>query len=318
MKKRFLILLTALLAALLITVLVPRKGRADLGDFSGGSDYGGGDYGGSDYGGWDSGGYDYGSYDSGSSGRSSSSCTTGDAIGLSVCFFFLIGPIWTFIFIFMFSSNKNKKNSVIQKATPLGASRTLLSKLTPIEQYRSLDPSFSPEALQEYLKSLYVRMQECCTKRDVTPIRADFADALWQQFDRQVKQLKQMRRTNYVENISVLYVDLNGYYQDKGEDVIIAEIQTRITDYVAEDDTGSVVSGSKTREKIMTYEYALSRPIELRSAHGEGTAARICPNCGAALSANEAVKCPYCGSLVTFGDHDWTVYSIKGISQRTL
>lgn len=104
MKKQFAILLTVLLAAMLLTVLIPRRGIADLGDFSGdsdygGSDYGGSDYGGSDYGGWDSGGYDYGSYDSDSSGRSSSSCTTGDAIGLSVCFFFLIGPIWTIIFI---------------------------------------------------------------------------------------------------------------------------------------------------------------------------------------------------------------------------
>ena len=31
-----------------------------------------------------------------------------------------------------------------------------------------------------------------------------------------------------------------------------------------------------------------------------------------------AVKCPYCDSVLTFSDHDWTVYSIKGISQRTV
>jgi hypothetical protein len=86
-----------------------------------------------------------------------------------------------------------------------------------------------------------------------------------------------------------------------------------------DNETQDVISGSKERQKIMTYEYALSRPIERRAKQNDaGEFVRVCPNCGAELTVNETVKCPYCDSVVTFGDHDWTVYSIKGISQRTL
>ena len=52
-------------------------------------------------------------------------------------------------------------------------------------------------------------------------------------------------------------------------------------------------------------------------AAGESTERR-CPNCGAPLSVNESAKCPYCDTVLTFQDHDWTIYAVKGIAQRTV
>ncbi len=316
MKKRLAALMAAVLVLLLITVLAPHVGGADLGDFSGGGDYGGGDYGGSDYG--SSGGSDWSGSDYGSSGGSSrsgggGSCSTESYMAALI---FVIAPITVFVIVLMSKSIGRERSSAAARP---GATRTAQSKLQPIESYKTLDENFSPEDLKEWLQNLYFKMQDCCVKRDVEPIRPYFADALWQQFDRQVTQLKKMRRTNYVERIAVLSVDLRGWYQDKGEDVIVAEIYARITDYTVDDDTGKVISGSKTNEKFMTYEYALSRPIGKKTeAFNTGVSERHCPNCGAPLSVNESIRCPYCGSVLTFGDHDWTVYSIKGISQRTV
>ena len=305
MKKRLLVLLTVLLIAAF--VLVPRIGSADLGDFSGGGDYGGGDYGGgSDWGGsdWDS--SDWGSSSSGYTSR-------GGSGGFPAILIVVIVVI-----VIIVLSVSRSKNQTKRSTTP-GATRTAASKLAPISTLMERDPNFSPEDLKEWLQNLYIKMQDCCTNRDVEPIRPYFADALWQQFDRQMKQLKAMHRTNRVERVAVLSVDLRGCYQDKNEDVIIAEIYARITDYTVDDETGKVVLGSKTQEKFMTYEYALSRPIgKMTEAYHEGVTDRHCPNCGAPLSVNESIKCPYCDSVLSFSDHDWTVYSIKGISQKTV
>ena len=309
MKKGLAALAAALLVLVLITVLAPHVGRADLGGFSGDSDYGGGDYGGSDY----------SSSDSGSSGYSSSRSRGGDSCSDEACIaalLFVIAPISVFVIILLTKSGMRSRNSGAGRP---GATRTAQSMLQPIESYKTLDENFSPEDLKEWLQNLYFKMQDCCVKRDVEPIRPYFADSLWQQFDRQMQGLRAARRTNYVERIAVLSVDLRGWYQDKGEDVIVAEIYARITDYTVNDDTGKVISGSKTCEKFMTYEYALSRPTGKKTdAFRTGVSERHCPNCGAPLSVNESIKCPYCGSVLTFGDHDWTVYSIKGISQRTV
>ncbi len=297
MKRTLLFLLTVLLIAAF--VLVPRTGSADLGDFSGGGDYGGG--GGSS----DWGSSDWGSSSSGYSSRSGGSCDGSDLI--------IVVIVVIVILIVVFTKSKQ------QKKTAPGAIRTAASMLSPISELQSRDPNFSPEDLKEWLQNLYFKMQDCCQKRDVEPIRPYFADALWQQFNRQMQQLKAAHRTNYVERIAVLSVTLRGCCQDKGEDVIIAEIYARITDYTLDDETGKVVAGSRDHEKFMTYEYALSRPIgKMTEPRAEGVSERHCPNCGAPLSVNESIKCPYCDSVLTFSDHDWTVYSIKGISQKTI
>ena len=302
MKKRLLVLLLVLFVAAFI--LSPRPGSADLGDFSGGGDYGGG----SDWGGSDWGSSDWGSSDYGSTSRS----------GGGFSFPGLLFVVIIVVAVIVISSRKSAKKSSGSGYVP-GATRTAQSKLTPIENYTALDPNFSPEDFKEWLQNLYIKMQDCCTKRDVEPIRPYFADSLYQQFDRQMKQLRAVHRTNFVERVAVLSVDLKGYYQDKGEDVIVAELYTRITDYTVDDDTGKVVLGSKTHEKFMTYEYSLSRPIGMKTEPWkEGVSERHCPNCGAPLSVNESIKCPFCDSVLTFSDHDWTVYSIKGISQRTV
>ena len=307
MKKRLLALLAVVLIAAFM--LIPHVGSADLGDFSGGGDYGGG--GGGGFSGGDFGGYsggDFGGYYGGdSSTRGGGSFTE---------FPIIIGVVVVFIIVSLVLARSKKNGGANGRP---GATRTPASMLKPISDLMERDPDFSPEDFKENLQNLYFKMQDCCQNRDVEPIRPYFADALWQQFNRQVAGLKANHRTNYVERIAVLSVDIKGCYQDKGEDVIIAELYTRIVDYTVNDDTGAVVAGSKTQEKFMTYEYALSRPIGKKTApREEGVSERHCPNCGAPLSVNESVKCPYCGSVVSFSDHDWTVYSIKGISQRTV
>ena len=301
MKKKLLVLLMTLLLAAF--VIVPRVGSADLGDFSGGGDYGGGS---------DWGGSDWGSSDWSSSGGGYYSTRGGDDFDTGG----LIVVVIMIAAVLIISYNRAKKK---QQTHVPGATRTAQSKLTPISQYNALDPDFSPEDLKEWLQNLYIKMQDCCVKRNVEPIRPYFADALYQQFDRQMKQLRLQHRTNHVERVAVLSVDLKGYYQDKGEDVIVAEIYSRITDYTTDDETGKVVAGSRDHEKFMTYEYSLSRPIGRKTEpRAEGVTERHCPNCGAPLSVNESIKCPFCDSVLTFSDHDWTVYTIKGISQRTV
>ena len=173
------------------------------------------------------------------------------------------------------------------------------------------------EDFKEQLSNLYFKMQDCCMKRDVEPIRPYFADALWQQFDRQVKQLKAMHRTNYVERIAVLGTRIVGYHADKVNDNLVIELRTRITDYTVNDATGAVISGSKTAEKFMTYEWTLIRSVDKATGDKEDMSDPHCPNCGAPIAINHSAKCEYCGQVLTVDDYDWTISAIRGISQVT-
>ena len=323
MKRRIAVVLLVLLlvaGAVLFGPKLLRKVGADLGGFSGGSDYGGGsDWGGS-------------SWDSSSSWESSSSWDSDDD-GNGFFFFpmggfdggsssgdmggFLIWIILIVIVLVYLSRSKAHHAPAPHAGTAAGAARTPDSKLTPLSEYGKLDPNFSAADLREKLSNVYVQMQNGCTARNIEALRPYFTDALYQQFDRQIKSLIANRQINHVDRISVLDVNLRGYFQEGGEDHLVAELKTRITDYTVNEDTGALISGSNTAEKFMTYEWDLSRPTgTLTEAAGESTV-RHCPNCGAPLSINESARCPYCDSVITFQDHDWTIYAVKGIAQRT-
>lgn len=310
MKKRSVLWMAALTVCLLLVlsaVLAPRAGAADGGGFSGSGDYGGS------------------SSSDGCSGEglfilfqcargaSEAAASSGKCSGGQIAAFWIVLIVLVAVGFGVITSLKKRR------APAPGPERTAVSTLRPIADYTQLDPNFSAEDMKQRLENLYFKVQDCCTRRDYEPVRPYFADALYQRFNREAQQYRAAKRTNYVDRIAVLSVDLLGWYQENGSDVILASLYTRITDYTLDDETKKLLSGSQTAEKFMTYEYTLSRPSgKITDPKHEGVSERHCPNCGAPLSVNESIKCPYCDSVLTFSDHEWTVHMIRGISQRTV
>ena len=321
--KKFGVVLLVLALVLCICLLGPqllKKVGADLGGFSGGGDYGG-DSGGSDWGGgsssWDSGGSS--SWDSGGNGFfffpvGSTSSDSGDGGSFGNLLFYVV----LIVILIMIFSRKNQHQATPHAGTAAGAQQTPGSKLLPMSEYAKLDPNFSESDMREKLSNIYVQMQNGCTARNIESLRPYFTDALYQQFDRQIKSLVASHRINRVDRIAVLDVTLRGWFQEGGDDHLVAALKTRITDYIVDEETGKVVSGSDTAEKFMTYEWDLSRPTGTVTEAAGAVTERHCPNCGAPLSVNESAKCPYCDTVLTFKDHDWTIYAVKGIAQRTV
>lgn len=297
MRKRA----TTILAVLVLccALLYPITAGADFGDFSGSSDYGGGSSSSSSSSSsWDS--DDYGSSGGGGGGD------------LPTPVVIIILGFFAFMFIYAFRTSKKKPSG---GAT--GGTVTDVSKLRSLSEYNALDPGFDATALRETLSNLYVRMQNAWTAKDIEPVRPYFSDALYQQMDRQLNAYREGRRTNYVERIAVLGLEIRGWYQEGGNDCMVASVRTRIVDYTLNDVTGELISGDRAKEKFMEYEWILQRPTgQVTVAEGD-TASVHCPSCGAPLTINQSARCPYCDSVVTVAEHSWVLFAMKGISQRT-
>ncbi len=316
MKQRILSLLLASILFLTLGLAV----HADFGGFSGDADYGGSyDY----SSGFDD--YDY-DYDYGSGGSTYYYVDTDDS-GVSVSPVMVIVVVVIVIGYLVVRSKISSGSGSSgmpaaqtaqkrrQAAMNPGAARTDESRLTPITGYTALDPSFDEAEFKEKLSNLYVQMQNGWTDRNIDSLRPFFTDALFAQMDRQIEQMKKAGRTNHVERITVLGVTLRGFFQQGGEDHMIAELQTRIVDYTVNDSDGSIVSGSDTIEKFMTYEWELTRTSGSATEQTSGTETVTCPNCGAPVDINASARCEYCDTVLTQGNHDWAICSIKGISQ---
>ena len=304
MKKKISALIILLLAIGLLTT--PILTHADFGGYSGDSDYGGSyDYGGSsDWGSssWDS------SDDWGSSSGSYLNINGGGPYSLSE---YATTAIVFIIFFLVFRGNKKSK------VAPTGANAKPSSALSPIAKYLDKDPCFGEAELCEKMSNLYVQMQNCWTNKDIEPVRPYLTDAFYSQMDRQLAAMKNAGRTNYVERITVLGVEIRGWYQANNMDNIILRLRTRIVDYTKDDSTGNIVSGSEIKELFMEYEWHMVRTSGLTTASKAIMTDVHCPSCAAPLSINQSAKCPYCRSVITLKEHDWAISSIKGISQRS-
>ena len=181
------------------------------------------------------------------------------------------------------------------------------------------DPNFDEEDFLDDASNLYVRLQNAWTAKDLEPIRPALSDSFYAQMDRQLHQNYIAKgHTNVVENISVLGTEIIGCEKDSVNDILTIRINTRITDYVLNDATGSLVRGSKTAEKFMTYLWSFSRPLSKKTdPEKAGVDSRHCPNCGAPIDMNQSAVCAYCGSTLKSADHDWILFKIQGVRQIT-
>lgn len=297
--------LTIFLAAVCLAAgLLRLPAMADAGNFSGGSSYGGG----SSYSGGYSGGSSYGGGsfvvfgDNGSGGNGSA----------------VIVAVVVILLIVVRIVRQNQLNGMTSTGSYTPEPENDRNGLAPISTLRESDPNFSEQALREKLSNLYVQMQDAWQKKDFEPMRPYMTDGLYTQFDRQLDELRKNGQTNFVDRIAVLGVSFSGWRSDEASESILALVSARIVDYTVDDKSGKLVSGSRSVEKFMTYEWTLQRAKGKKTAApGEtATSAKQCPNCGAPLDMNESARCPYCGSVVTARDFDWAISEIRGISQR--
>ena len=300
MSKTFLrrLFVLALCACLVLLAVLPAG--ADFGDYSGDSDFG-------DSSDWSSSDSSWDSSDSYYDSDYSSDSSVGSL------------PIWVIVVIivvaiaFANTGSKKKKKAAGGVSWSAAANR----KLKPMTEYQQLDENFDETELTSKLSNLYVQMQDCWQKKDISPIRPYCTDAFFTQMDNQLQRKKQQGQTNYIERIAVLSVNFRGWCQEGGNDVLVARLNTRIVDYTLDDKTGNLVSGSKDKEKFMVYEWDLVRTTGTKTEKDKPMQTVNCPNCGAPVEINASAKCPYCGSVITLEEHGFALNAIRAISQET-
>lgn len=319
MKKSSFLRYIAVLVALTVAFAFSLTASADFGDYAGDADYGNYDSydGGDSYGGdYEYGGNNYNRNDGGnviiatsdSNDTPSSSWITG-----------LIIVIILIVLIFgipaikgMLGKNKNGKKQIMPGALP-----TDRTTLNDINNYVSVDNGFSQTSFKEELSNMYIRFQNAWQNKNLDDVRPCLSGDFYAKVERQLEPYRKNKQTNKIERISVLGVELMGWKQESGNDIIIANLQTRIVDYVVDDTTGNVIKGSNTDEKFMLYEWTLMRTSGKTTGETDAKNAANCPNCGAPLNLNKSAKCEYCGSIIEADDFDWVLSDIKGLSQRT-
>ena len=243
-------------------------------------------------------------YDSGSSSRSGSSSGYDG--------FTKIYLIILFVSLVISCRSVIKLNSHSTYRKSISAHRGLSSipqgtwgfQLKPISEFKGKQPENS------WLTDLYKRMQDAWGEGDLKTLQPDFTADCYAQYDRQLHAKSARGEKAHCQVLNVNSV-IHGWNEDEHEYMMAVEIRAVIIAWNT-NQQGEIISGSDTARKVMHYAWVLRKSKEGQEGQ------RHCPNCGALVDVNFALRCPHCDALLEQTGNGWALSSIQGISQKTL
>lgn len=308
MNKKRILLLFVILAALFCFCA---QAWADVGNFN---DYD------SDSG-WDSGsGRDWDSNDDDDDDYiiyGGGSIGGGGSGGSDITGFDIIAAFLVLVIIIVISCAASNKKSKIRNTVskPKTDNINLTDNSQAITQaIIQTDPNFSKDKFIGWSKEVFITLQKAWSERDWERVRPFEKEELYKQHETQIKEYIDRGWINVLERININNAYLYRYERDKEYEYLTVYIQSRMTDYIKDENTGSIIKGSLTEDSYGKYLYTFIRKNGVLTDEANSKNAIVaCPHCGAPTSITSAGKCEYCGFIVTTGEYSWVLSDIEGV-----
>ena len=217
------------------------------------------------------------------------------------------------IIAYRIMKKKSKDTSYINQSVNNQANADVTTDFTEYvaNNIREIDPAFSSDKFIGFAREVFMKIQEAWTTKDWKPIRPFESENLFNQHKQQLDEYIRLGKTNVVEKIAIKHCSLHAFQQDGDKEVLTVWLNAVMRDYVIDDATKKVLESDPNRDWYMKYEMVFNRKAGVKTdPTRKGNAVTNCPNCGAPTEITSAGQCPYCGSIVTNGEHDWVLTDI--------
>jgi len=164
------------------------------------------------------------------------------------------------------------------------------------------DPSFSPQAFETHVKTVFADLQKAWSSLDWEPTRSMQTESLYNTNLFWIERFRRQRRRNVLDDAEVQQIFPVKFERDAFYDIITVRIRAQGHDYTV-DAQGDVIGGSRTRVVDFREYWTFVR----RQIDAEGPKEEHCPNCGAPVPGAQSQECPFCGGLLHSAEFDWTL-----------
>ncbi len=183
-------------------------------------------------------------------------------------------------------------------------------------QIRKIDPSFSAEKFIGWAQEVFMKLQEAWTTRDWKVIRPFESETLFNTHKQQLDEYIRLNKINVIEKIGIKHCSLKSFTVDGDKEVLVVALNAVMRDYVIDAETRKVLESDPNRDWYMKYELTFNRKTGVKTQPGMSNKSTTnCPNCGAPTEITSSGQCPYCGSVITTGEHDWVLTNLVGVNQ---
>lgn len=119
--------------------------------------------------------------------------------------------------------------------------------MSPQGSVRQSDPSFDEQNFKDMAMDVFFKIQGAWTERNPGLVRNLLTDEMYNALEKDAEELRREKKFNKLDNIAVRSVDITEDWQEPGVDFMTVKFYANLLDYVVDEATGQVVSGSKTQ-----------------------------------------------------------------------
>lgn len=174
------------------------------------------------------------------------------------------------------------------------------------------DPLFNKAEFLNYVSDTFIKLQYAWSDRNLEEVRYIISPELYEQTNSQVQRYIQNKQINKLERISVNMSRLYSYDKQGDRDILRVVIESKMVDYIIDENSGNVIKGNPNVDNINPYILTFARKTGIKTEEGGLKPVTMnCPNCGGATTILSSGKCPYCGSIITTRNNNWTLTELK-------
>lgn len=236
--------------------------------------------------------------------------------------YFFNGPIGLIIFVIIVTayiyfakqgkSRRPQYDPLQHSAGPAELKQLEITQTQIENKIQENDPDFNKEELIAWSKNLFVKLQQAWTARDWETIRTFETESLFEQHRNQLQGYIDKKQINVMDRICVKYAYLYNYRIEGDKEVLTVRLNSRMTDYIIDEETQKILKGDKETERVNTYLLTFIRKNGVKTKPGSiEVNTTNCPNCGAPTKITSSGKCEYCGSVMTTGEYNWVLSNLE-------
>ena len=159
---------------------------------------------------------------------------------------------------------------------------------------------------------MFVKLQYAWSDRNLESIRHFVTPELFEQTNNQIQRYITNKQINKLERVSVNLSRLYSFDHQGDRDILRIVLESKMIDYIVDENTGDSIRGNKAENIVNPYILTFVRKTGVKTPEGGIKPVTMnCPNCGGATTILSSGKCPYCGSIITTRDNNWTLSELK-------
>lgn len=130
-----------------------------------------------------------------------------------------------------------------------------------LRHIRQMDPGFNEKGFADACTDTFFRIQGAWANRDMSGVRVLLTEEMAGTLQHDADQLKAEKKINRLDNIAVRSVEIAEAWQEEGADFITVKFLANLLDYTTNEQTGEVLSGSRTEPVKFEEYWTFTRPV---------------------------------------------------------